>query len=196
MQLGIHNVVVLNDWQAVNDAFHKDAFLGRPKVTPFNTNEEEAGIILRHQELFFNDFIIGMIDMNGSPWREHRRLTLQVLRDLGFGKGSMEDRIVDEISHLTRYIDKTDGKPFNIHTVLVPSMSNIICYLIYGHRYEFDDPRRVMNDKILDRISTRFFSTIGMSATAPVWLTKLIVPIKFLQLFSLSELRMLSKLFK
>jgi hypothetical protein len=34
--MGIHNVVILNDWEAVKDAFHKDSFLGRPDYSPFS----------------------------------------------------------------------------------------------------------------------------------------------------------------
>ena len=35
LQLGVHNIVILNDWEAVRDAFQKDAFLGKPIEHPF-----------------------------------------------------------------------------------------------------------------------------------------------------------------
>ena len=114
--------------------------------------------------------------MNGSEWRDHRRFALQVLRDLGFGKGSLEDRISDEIRHLMKVIDRKDGQPIDIHTVLTPSMSNNICHLVFGHRYETDDPRRTALDRILDQNST-LFSQIGILATAPVWFTKIFLKV-------------------
>ena len=114
--------------------------------------------------------------MNGTEWRDHRRFALQMLRDLGFGKWTIEERIMDEISHLLRVIDQNEGQPVDIHAVLTPSMSNNICHLVFGHRYETDDPRRLALDKILDQSST-LFSQIGILATAPVWFTKIFLKI-------------------
>ena len=94
-----------------------------------------------------------------------------MLRDLGFGKGSMEDRITDEISYLTKCIDETNGEPMNIHEVLVPSMSNNICHLVFGHRMDFNEPKRQIFDKYLDEIQN--FSFVGVLATSPLWFSKL-----------------------
>ena len=117
--------------------------------------------------------------MNGSEWKEHRRFTLQMLRDLGFGKGSMEDRIVDEISYLTQHIDNSEGHPVDIHNLLIPSMSNNICQLVFGHRYDFDEPKRRILDGMLD-LGPVILSQIGLFATAPVWLSKTLLNIGFL----------------
>ncbi|CAG2177070.1 unnamed protein product, partial [Oppiella nova] len=148
-------VVVLNDWEAVRDAFQKDAFLGKPIEHPFAAVTGTKSII----------------DENGIVWRDQRRSALQVLRDLGFGKGSMEDRITDEISYLTKRIDETKGEPMDIHEVLVPSMSNIVSHLVFGHRMDFNEPKRQIFDKFLDQ--TQNFSFIGVMATSPVWFSKL-----------------------
>ena len=118
--------------------------------------------------------------MNGPGWKEHRRFTLQLLRDLGFGKGSMEDRIVDEIGHLIKYIDQTEGKPTDIHALLVPSMSNNICHLVFGHRYDFNEPKRICLDQGLEQVAPRL-SPIGLFATAPIWLSRLILRVVLLK---------------
>jgi len=95
------------------------------------------------------------------------------LRDLGFGKGSMEDHITQEINYLTKEIDRTNGEAFNIHTLLTPSMSNNICALVFGHRFEYNDPRRTLLDQALDTASS-LFSQIGILALSPPWVGKII----------------------
>ena len=97
---------------------------------------------------------------------------MQVLRDLGFGKGSMEDRITEEIAFLIQRVDKTVGKPADIHSMLIPSISNIISQLVFGHRLETDDPNRVLLDELLEGAQS-LFSPIGFFATSPKWFGKL-----------------------
>ncbi|CAG2112543.1 unnamed protein product, partial [Medioppia subpectinata] len=158
LQLGVHNVVILNNWEAVKDAFQKDDFLGRPKDSPFTAA----------------DNAISIVDDSGQEWRDHRRFALQTLRDLGFGKGSMEDRIADEITHFTKLIDETDGQGFNFHKLLVPSMSNNISHLVFGHRMDFNDPKRIVFDELLDSAST-LFSMLGVLSLSPVWFSTMVL---------------------
>ncbi|CAG2110465.1 unnamed protein product, partial [Medioppia subpectinata] len=134
LQLGVYNTVIVNDWESAKDALLKDSFLDRPKNGPFTLADNS----------------ISLIDDSGQEWRDHRRFALQTLRDLGFGKGSMEDRIGDEISYLIKLIDETNGQGFNFHKLLVPSMSNNISHLVFGHRMDFNDPKRIIFDDLLD----------------------------------------------
>ena len=115
---------------------------------------------------------VGLVYENGSVWRDHRRFALQTLRDLGFGKGSMEDRVVDEIGYLTRRIDETRGQAFDFHQFVAPSVSNNICHLVFGHRYDYGDPRRRALDKLI-RDMSHVFSVIGVLAMSPLWFSKL-----------------------
>ena len=119
---------------------------------------------------------VGFVDESGPVWREQRRSALHILRDLGFGKRSLEDRILDEITYLTDRIDQSDGQPFDIHSVLTPSMSNNICHLVFGHRLEFNDRKRVLLDNLLDSASTRF-SQIGVLSLAPIWFSRIVLRI-------------------
>ena len=112
------------------------------------------------------------MDVSGQVWREHRRFSVHVFKELGYGKGSMEDRITDEISYLIKHIDETSGEPMNIHDVLTPSISNNICHLVFGHRLDFNEPKRQTMDRMLDEAS-KVLSVIGVLMMTPLWLSRL-----------------------
>jgi hypothetical protein len=129
------------------------------------------------------------MDVSGQVWREHRRFSVHVFKELGYGKGSMEDRITDEISYLIKHIDETTGEPMNIHDVLTPSISNNICHLVFGHRLDFNEPKRQAMDRMLDEAS-KVLSVIGVLMMTPLWLSRLMFkvmamnkPKKFIKAF-------------
>ena len=94
----------------------------------------------------------------------------------GLAKGSMEDRITEEISYLTERIDKLGGQSIEIHSILTPSMSNNVSHLVFGHRLDAEDPKRIMFDKVIDQASP-LFSPIGMLAICPKWFSNLALTI-------------------
>ena len=113
------------------------------------------------------------------------RFSIQLMRDLGFGKGSMEDRITEEISYLTERIDKSKGESVDIYAMLTPSMSNNISHLVFGHRLEADDPKRIEFDQLIEEGSP-LFSPIGILATTPKWFSTIALVIG-----SLSKIKVL-----
>lgn len=134
IQLGSRNVIVLDDFHSTKDAFIQDAFMGRPPENPFD---------LKKATLETGAF-------NGLPWKEQRRFSLHILKDLGFGKSHLEDMIKEEITDLLIHLAKTEGRPTIIRSVLAPSMSNNIASLVYGKRLKYDDPVRMMLDRTLN----------------------------------------------
>ena len=48
----------------------------------------------------------GVLHSNGTEWQDQRRFTLKHLRDLGFGKSSMEDQILEEADKLCKLLEK------------------------------------------------------------------------------------------
>ncbi|GBO23700.1 Cytochrome P450 18a1 [Araneus ventricosus] len=77
VRLGSRNVIIITDFEIMKEAFWKDDFMGRPPDLPFELSKEtiDTGA--------FNDM----------PWKEQRRFTLHMLRDLGFGKTRMEQHM-------------------------------------------------------------------------------------------------------
>ena len=48
----------------------------------------------------------GLLFSTGHEWVEQRRFALRQLRDLGFGKSSMEDMINEEVGKLIDLLEK------------------------------------------------------------------------------------------
>ncbi|GFU51123.1 cytochrome P450 2J2 [Trichonephila clavipes] len=67
-----------------------------------------------------------------------------------FGKNENRKDVLDEINHFLEVLKNKNGQPIDVKEPLSPSMSNNICALIFGKRYEYDDPDRQLLDKNLD----------------------------------------------
>ncbi|GFQ94516.1 hypothetical protein TNCT_351831, partial [Trichonephila clavata] len=77
VRLGSIDIIVITDFEIMKEAFSKDVFMGRPPDLPFE---------LSHETISTGAF-------NDIPWKEQRRFSLHMLRDLGFGKTKMEEHI-------------------------------------------------------------------------------------------------------
>jgi len=64
---------------------------------------------------------------------------LSTLRDFGFGRKSLEARITEEVEAFIQIIDETNGKPFDILIMSQVSVSNVICSIVFGKRFSYDD---------------------------------------------------------
>ncbi|XP_051807634.1 cytochrome P450 2F2-like isoform X8 [Acanthochromis polyacanthus] len=124
--LGPKPNVVINGVKAMKEAMMIKAaeFAGRPQDTFVNDVFGGKGVILA-------DY--------GTSWREHRRFALMTLRNFGLGKKSMEDRIHDEIQHTIKTLDKNIGRTLSPQVMFHNASSNIICQVLFGTRYEYDD---------------------------------------------------------
>ncbi|XP_063294183.1 cytochrome P450 2J6-like isoform X2 [Pelobates fuscus] len=87
---------------------------------------------------FFHDKGLVMAPY-GRAWKEHRRFTLSTLRDFGVGKNSMEEKIANESVYLIQEFKKNQDILYDPHYIVDNAVSNIICYLVFGRRYKYDD---------------------------------------------------------
>ncbi|XP_056307543.1 cytochrome P450 2F2 [Danio aesculapii] len=118
--------VVLNGFEALKEALVTKAvdFAGRPQDLMVNRITKGGGVIL-------SDY--------GPNWKEHRRFALMTLRNFGLGKQSMEERILAEVSHIIDKLEKRVGTSFDPQTMFHNAASNIICIVLFGSRYDYDD---------------------------------------------------------
>ncbi|KAF3855254.1 hypothetical protein F7725_023309 [Dissostichus mawsoni] len=119
--LGTKTAVVINGMKAMKDAIVTKGidFAGRP------------------QDLFVNDSTERKD--YGPRWKDHRRFALMTLRNFGLGKNSMEERIHGEIKYITDDLEKSIGKSYSPQLMFHNAASNIICQVLFGQRYEYDD---------------------------------------------------------
>ncbi|XP_061453210.1 cytochrome P450 2G1-like [Rhineura floridana] len=97
----------------------------------------------------FNDY--GVVFAEGERWKQLRRFSLTILRNFGMGKKSIEQRIQEEAQFLLEEFRKTNEKPFEPTFFLSRAVSNVICSIVFGNRFdyedkEFQDLMKMMND--------------------------------------------------
>ncbi|XP_066548423.1 cytochrome P450 2J2 isoform X1 [Amia ocellicauda] len=125
LQLGRDKTVVVNGYKLVKEALvnQADTFSGRP-LTPVVYH------INKGQGLALN---------TGYSWKQQRRFTLATLRSFGLGKRSLESQIQLEIQHLHQAMLEEQGRPFDPHLTINNAVSNVICSLLFGRRFEYSD---------------------------------------------------------
>ncbi|XP_025911594.1 cytochrome P450 2H1-like isoform X2 [Apteryx rowi] len=84
---------------------------------------------------------LGIIFSNNEEWLQVRRFALSTLRNFGMGKRSIEERIQEEAEYLLEEIAKTKRMPFDPTSMLSCSVSNVICSIIFGNRYDYKDKK-------------------------------------------------------
>ncbi|GBN44347.1 Vitamin D(3) 25-hydroxylase [Araneus ventricosus] len=127
IRLGFQNVVVLHGGDAIREGLFKPELLGRP---PYGTLQ-----FINPLTAFFGD--------NMSIWKEQRRFLMQTLRNLGVRKTKFEEDVMVEINNFLEVLTSYKGKPMDLKSALQASISNNICALVFGKRYDHDDPRRL-----------------------------------------------------
>ncbi|KAM9346654.1 cytochrome P450 2K1-like [Symphorus nematophorus] len=124
---GTNKVVVLAGYKTVKEALVNNAEeFGDRDISPviYDTNKGH-----------------GILFTNGETWKEMRRFALTTLRDFGMGKRVAEDKILEECRHLIQVFEEHEGKPFDTTSPVNYATSNIISSIVYGSRFEYNDPR-------------------------------------------------------
>lgn len=86
------------------------------------------------------DLTHGVVFANGASWKEMRHFALTNMRDFGMGKKASEEKIIEESQCLMELIKEKNGKAFDPAEPVNNAVSNIICSIVYGNRFEYDDP--------------------------------------------------------
>ncbi|XP_028652749.1 cytochrome P450 2C8-like [Erpetoichthys calabaricus] len=118
-------IVVLLGFQAVQEALveQADVFAGR----------HVSQLIMK----LTGDF--GLVQSSGERWKQLRRFSISTLRDYGMGKRTIEEWIQEEARHLTEEFRKTKGSSCDPNIFLSRAVSNVICSIVFGQRFDYQD---------------------------------------------------------
>ncbi|XP_055043975.2 cytochrome P450 2J4 [Misgurnus anguillicaudatus] len=81
----------------------------------------------------------GLIFSGGHMWRQQRRFAVATLKYFGVGKKTLENSILQECRIVCKALQDEQGLPFDPHHVLTYAVGNIICSLVFGYKFEYDD---------------------------------------------------------
>ncbi|XP_050816176.1 cytochrome P450 2H1-like isoform X2 [Gopherus flavomarginatus] len=134
--LGSERVVVLYGYEIMKESLIGlgEEFSGRGSMPLFEKMAQEPGIVFS----------------NGERWKKLRRFALTNLRNFGMGKKSIEARIQEETHFLVERLRNTHGQPFDPTLFLTHAVSNVICSIIFGDRFDYEDKKFVTLINIIE----------------------------------------------
>jgi cytochrome P450 len=145
-------IVVLNGFDVIKEALVKKADVFSDRSTFFLN--EASGLPEK-----------GVIFSSGHNWKEQRTVSLSILRKFGMGKNILAEKIQEEVSAYVNYLATKKGQPFDLRNINNISTSNIICSIIIGNRYEYDDKEflkmmHYLNSNVSDQSNTSLINFV------------------------------------
>ena len=140
LYLGSKLVVVASGASAIKEVLvTKSAeFAGRPS--------------LYSSEVYAGGKAIGFVDYS-PEWRLHRKVAASAIKTYNTGKVK-EFGIRDEFDLLLKRVRSRNGRPHEITKDIRLAVMNVICALVFGSRYELDDPEFTKFMEINDTITS------------------------------------------
>ncbi|XP_075430111.1 cytochrome P450 2D17-like isoform X2 [Ascaphus truei] len=123
------NMVVLNGFEVMKEALvdKSEDIADRPRFPIY----EKLG--------YHGDSKGLLLVRYGKAWKEQRRFSQSTLRNLGMGKKSLEEKVIEEAGYLCSALQSEQGHPFDPRFIINNAVSNMICSIAFGDRFDYDD---------------------------------------------------------
>ncbi|XP_060800059.1 cytochrome P450 2M1-like [Neoarius graeffei] len=82
----------------------------------------------------------GVLVSSGERWKQLRRFSLLNLKNFGMGRRSIEDKVKEEASCLVQTFRTFGDSAFSPKDMIDKAMCNVICSILFGQRFESNDP--------------------------------------------------------
>ncbi|KAF8363633.1 hypothetical protein PRIPAC_90556 [Pristionchus pacificus] len=124
-------IVMFTSFETIKESLisQGDTFAGRSHLPP-------ETLLQMHDQT-------GLLISDGDVWRNQRRTSLRILRDLAL-EGNLEGQVNRSIDEMLKQIkDKNDGvTPYNIAVPIQLCIGNVINEILFGYHFEYDDTDR------------------------------------------------------
>ena len=122
---GQQRCFILNDAKLINEIL-----VGQSKIFNWRIDNFIPG---------YENVPPGIVSGNYEHWQRFRRFGMRAMRDFGMGKEAMVVNIHNEVGHFIAELNRTAKQPLEPKTLLSNTVSNVICSLVFGKRFDFDD---------------------------------------------------------
>lgn len=137
--VGTQNIVIFNSMEAVKDSYIKQGEVFSGKPSGFNL-------------MNYGTEYLGVFTEEGDSWKEQRKFIMSTLREFGVGKLAIENKILEECDALKQEVAKSGDDPFTVVSVFGKATTNVITSIVFGNRYDYDDPKFIKWVNICNRI--------------------------------------------
>lgn len=146
--IGRQYVVLLNDWNAVKEAYGQTGTINRP-----------------HALFDAVPYKFGIVGVNGAEWREIKDLSSRSLKD-SLQQNHWEDLIAEEISDVVNAIREYKEKPIDVVSFFREVFANQVVALVLGERLPAGHPVPKIVGEAVDAIM-EYTPTFSMANFSP-----------------------------
>lgn len=75
----------------------------------------------------------------GPVWKQQRKFSLATLRHFGVGRHSLEPKIIEELKFIKEEMLKHGKDSFSPFPIIRNAVSNVICSMAFGRRFNYED---------------------------------------------------------
>ncbi|XP_017347065.1 cytochrome P450 2M1 isoform X2 [Ictalurus punctatus] len=105
----------------------------------------------------------GVLVSSGERWKQLRRFSLSTLKNFGMGRHTIEDKVKEEASCLVQTIGTFGDSTFNPTHLIKKAIGNVICSIMFGQRFETNDPQFKLMIEAIDDYFSILSSPLGQA---------------------------------